>query len=147
VGVLGWAVLGLTVLPRTDLAGAMGAVVLAAFLVRGRAREVYAGVFLFVAFLELYGVSLGTWYWVPEVPGTGIPNGNPPSGIAAGYVFFDIAALAMAPYALAMWDRLTGRWSPGGGPVVADTGPESAVPSADQCAAPATPTGSPPAAP
>jgi hypothetical protein len=146
VGVLGWAVLGLTVLPRMDVAGAIGAVVLAAFLLRGRAREVYAGVFLFVAFLEVYGVSLGTWYWVPEVPGLGVPNGNPPSGIAAGYVFFDIAALAMAPWALRGWERLSGRWAPGRGAIVADPLPDAALPSADQCAAPAT-SGGTPAAP
>ena len=31
----------------------------------------------------------------------GIPDGNPPSGIAGVYVMFDIAALAMAPAVLA----------------------------------------------
>lgn len=92
-----WAVLGLTVLERTDVGGAWGVAVLTFFLLRGRVPHVYAGVFLFVAFLELYGVAMGTWAWQPEIPGTGIPNGNPPSGIASGYVFFDICAIWAAP--------------------------------------------------
>ena len=80
-----------------------------ALLLRGRAPHVYAGVFLFVAFLEIYGTWIGTWFWLPEIPGTGIPNGNPPSGIASGYVFFDIAAIALAPVLLTVLDRLPWR--------------------------------------
>lgn len=103
VAVLGWAALGVTVLPRTDVAGALGALLLAVYLVKGRAPHVYAGVFLVVAWLELYGTAIGTWEWAATVPGTGVPQGNPPSGVAAGYVWFDIVALAVAP-------RLT-RWA------------------------------------
>ena len=36
-------------------------------------------------------------------------NGNPPSGAAAGYVLFDIVALALAPVVLAGCRRLMGR--------------------------------------
>jgi hypothetical protein len=57
-------------------------------------RPVYAGVFFVVAALELYGTALGTWTWEPMVPGLGIPQANPPSGVASGYVLFDVAALA-----------------------------------------------------
>lgn len=108
-GVLAWAVVGLTLLERRDVAGAIGAAVLAVFLVRGRAPATYAGVFFYVAFLELYGTAIGTWYWLPEVPYLGVPNGNPPSGIAGGYVFFDMAALALAPFALWWWDEALAR--------------------------------------
>jgi hypothetical protein len=97
---LGWAILGLTVLPATDVSGAIGATTLAIFLIVGRAPAIYAGVFLAVAFLEIYGTAMGTWTWAAEVPGLGMPQGNPPSGAASGYVFFDIAALALAPYVL-----------------------------------------------
>ncbi|MEW6581637.1 MAG: hypothetical protein AB1416_02620 [Actinomycetota bacterium] len=107
--VLGWALLGLTVLPRLDVAGAMGAVVLAVFLWRGRAPAVYAGVFLAVAFLEIYGTAIGTWRWAEEVPGVGIPDGNPPSGAASGYVLFDICALALAPVLLRAVAAVAGR--------------------------------------
>lgn len=109
VGVLAWGVAGLTVLDRVDVAGAIGAVILALFIARSRSGVVYAGVFAYVAFLEVYGTALGTWYWLPEVPGIGMPNGNPPSGIAGGYVFFDMAALALTPFALAWWAVLTRR--------------------------------------
>jgi hypothetical protein len=94
----GWGLLGLTVLPRPDVAGAIGVPLLLLFLWRGRNRAVYAGVFLVVAALELYGTAIGTWRWAHELPGLGIPDGNPPSGVASGYVWFDVMALLVAPY-------------------------------------------------
>ena len=93
-----WGVLGLIVLPRRDVAGAIGVPLLLLFLWRGRNRAVYAGVFLVVASLELYGTAIGTWRWARELPGLGIPDGNPPSGVASGYVWFDVMALLVAPY-------------------------------------------------
>jgi hypothetical protein len=101
-----WSLAGLTVLPRKDAGGALGAILLAHYLLRGRAPGVYAGVFLVVAGLELYGTALGTWTWAETIPGTGIPNGNPPSGVASGYVWFDVMALALAPRVLALRARL-----------------------------------------
>jgi hypothetical protein len=95
-----WAVLGLTVLPRTDAAGALGVPLLLAFLWRSRARAAYAGVFVVVAALELYGTAIGTWRWAEQLPGLGLPDGNPPSGVASGYVWFDVMALLLAPYLL-----------------------------------------------
>jgi hypothetical protein len=106
--VLVWGVAGVTVLQRLDLAGALGAVLLSLYLVRGRAPAVYAGVFLVVAGLELYGTALGTWTWAEVIPGTGVPQGNPPSGVASGYVCFDIVALALAPRIHATWSRRAG---------------------------------------
>ena len=43
---------------------------------------------------------------IETIPGTGVANGNPPSGVAAGYVFFDIVALALAPAVLAFAQSL-----------------------------------------
>ena len=99
--VLAWGLAGVTVLPRSDVGGALGAGLLAIYLVRGRAPAVYAGVFLVVAWLELYGTAIGTWEWAAVIPGTGVPQGNPPSGVASGYVWFDIVALALGPRLLA----------------------------------------------
>ena len=93
-----WGLLGLTVLPRRDVAGAVGIPLLLVFLWRSRNRTLYAGVFLVVAALELYGTAIGTWRWSPTLPGLGIPDGNPPSGVASGYVWFDVMALLVAPY-------------------------------------------------
>ena len=61
--------------------------------------------FLVVAWLELYGTAIGTWEWAAVIPGTGIPQGNPPSGVASGYVWFDIVALALAPRLLRLAER------------------------------------------
>jgi hypothetical protein len=97
-----WGVLGLTLLPRLDAAGAFGVPLLLAFLWRSRARTAYAGVFLVVAALELYGTAIGTWRWAEKLPGLGIPDGNPPSGVASGYVWFDVMAVLLAPRLLAL---------------------------------------------
>ena len=95
-----WAVAGLTVMPRLDVAGAAGVPLLCAFLWRSRARATYAGVFLVVAALEFYGTAIGTWRWTARLPGLGIPDGNPPSGAASGYVWFDVMAMLLAPLLL-----------------------------------------------
>jgi hypothetical protein len=105
-----WGVLGLTVLPRLDVAGALCLPLLLVFLWRSRARAAYAGVFVVVAALELYGTAIGTWRWAQELPGLGIPDGNPPSGVAAGYVWFDVMALLFAPSLLAAVQRTWPLW-------------------------------------
>jgi hypothetical protein len=99
-GAVTWGLLGLGVLPRLDVAGAFGVPLLCVFLWRSRSRATYAGVFLVVAGIELYGTSIGVWRWARELPGLGIPDGNPPSGVASGYVWFDVMALLLAPYLL-----------------------------------------------
>ena len=71
VGAAAWGIAGLTVLPRLDVAGAIGVPLLLVFLWRSRWRAMYAGVFLVVAALELYGTSIGTWRWADECPGSG----------------------------------------------------------------------------
>ena len=103
-----WGILGLTVLPRRDVAGAFGVPLLLVFLWRSRNRAVYAGVFVVVASLELYGTTIGTWHWARTLPGLGIADGNPPSGVASGYVWFDVMAMLTAPVALAVLRRRSG---------------------------------------
>jgi hypothetical protein len=98
IGAAAWGIAGLTVLPRLDIAGAFGVPLLLVFLWRSRWRTTYAGVFLVVAGLELYGTSIGTWRWASNVPGLGVADGNPPSGVASGYVWFDVMALLVAPW-------------------------------------------------
>ena len=107
-GAIVWGIAGLTVLPRLDVAGAIGVPLLCAFLWRSRMRSAYAGVFLVVAALELYGTSIGTWRWARELPGLGIPDGNPPSGVASGYVWFDVMAMLVAPWIVALLGRRHG---------------------------------------
>ena len=91
-----WGIAGLGLLPRLDVAGAFGVPLLLLALWLGRNRAVYAGVFAVVCALELYGTWLGIWTWHRELPGLGIPDGNPPSGVASGYVCFDVFAVVVA---------------------------------------------------
>jgi hypothetical protein len=98
VASLGWGIAGLTASARPDVAGAIGVALLGLFLWRSRARASYAGVFFVVAALEWYGTAIGVWRWRSSVPGLGIADGNPPSGAASGYVWFDVMALLLAPW-------------------------------------------------
>jgi hypothetical protein len=111
-GSVGWGLAGITVLPRLDVAGAMCVPLLAAFLWRSRFRAAYAGVFVVVAALELYGTSIGVWRWERSLPGLGIAQGNPPSGVASGYVWFDVMALLVAPLLVTSTRTIRARLAP-----------------------------------
>lgn len=100
--VAAWGIAGLLLLGRTDVLGAATGALLIYVLLRGRAATLYAGVFVVVGFLEIYGTSIGAWRWAATTPHTPLPAGNPPSGIAGVYVIFDVAAIALAPRLLAM---------------------------------------------
>ncbi|HSD24011.1 MAG TPA: hypothetical protein VLB79_06750 [Solirubrobacterales bacterium] len=104
--VAGWGIAGLLLLGRTDVVGAITGTALIYVLLRGRAATIYAGVFLVVGFLEMYGTSIGAWHWAATAPDTALPAGNPPSGIAGVYVLFDIAAIALAPRLLDALNRV-----------------------------------------
>lgn len=104
--VAAWGVAGLLLLGRTDALGAITGAALIYVLLRGRPATLYAGVFLMVGFLEIYGTSIGAWHWAATAPDTALPAGNPPSGIAGIYVLFDIAAIALAPRLLSAIDRV-----------------------------------------
>lgn len=93
-----WALWGLTMAPTRDTLGAFWYVCLVLFATKGRRPLVYVGAFVVVSYLEIAGTRLGTWTWSAIDPVLGIITiGNPPSGIAGGYAWFDAAALAAAP--------------------------------------------------
>jgi hypothetical protein len=104
--VAAWGMTGLILLGRTDALGAITGALLICVLLRGRSSTLYAGVFLVVGFLEIYGTSIGAWHWAATTPDTPLPAGNPPSGIAGAYVLFDVAAIALAPRVLAGFGAL-----------------------------------------
>lgn len=115
-----WALWGVTLSPTPDALGAFWYACLALFAWRGRSPLVYVGAFLVVSYLEILGTSLATWEWGTVDPLLGVVTmGNPPSGVAGGYAWFDAAALA----ATAWWQR---RWP----------GPRSAAESAAHSRAP-----------
>lgn len=104
-----WALAGVTVMTRTDVAGALCMTLLAVLLLRSRVPTLYACMFACVALLELYGTAVGTWRWAELGPNFALPAGNPPSGIAAGYCLFDALALRLGPRLLRLWRaRLVG---------------------------------------
>lgn len=99
-----WALWGITLADRPDALGAFWFGCLLLFAWKGRSPLLYAGAFLVVSYLEIVGTSLGTWAWQPyDITGY-ITIGNPPSGIAGGYAFFDVAALYVTPSLLRRWD-------------------------------------------
>ena len=100
-----WAVWGVTLSPQPDVLGAYWFGCLLVFAWKGKSPLLYAGAFLVVSYLEVIGTSLGTWTWQPTDPTGLISIGNPPSGIAGGYAWFDAAALFVAPRLLVWWDR------------------------------------------
>ncbi len=60
-----------------------------------------------MSYLELVGTTLGTWTWAPADPVLGVVSqGNPPSGAAGGYGWFDLYALLLAPWLLGTVQRL-----------------------------------------
>jgi hypothetical protein len=103
----GYSAYGLAIAPRLDVLGAFWFVCLAGFLVWGPSRGLYVGAAVAVTYLELLGTSLGTWTWQPYDPTGLVPIGNPPSGAAGGYGWFDLAALLLAPALLSCCRRIS----------------------------------------
>lgn len=95
-----WAGYGLFVAERPDALGAFWYACLVCFLLWGPSKAVYVGAFLAVSYLEVVGTSLGNWVWQTQDPTGWVSIGNPPSGAAGGYGWFDLAGLLAAPYLL-----------------------------------------------
>ena len=58
---------------------------------------VYLAAFFITTWLELIGTAVGTWRWAPIDPVLHLPQGNPPSGVAAWYCLVDAVAIGGAP--------------------------------------------------
>jgi hypothetical protein len=101
VGGGAYAAWGLWLSPRPDALGAFWYLCLLGFLRWGPSRTLYVGAAVVVTYLELLGTALGTWTWRPHDPTGLVSIGNPPSGAAGGYGWFDLAALLAAPGLLA----------------------------------------------
>jgi hypothetical protein len=100
-----WALHGLFLAERPDGLGAFWLACLVGFLLWGPSRPVYVGAFVVVSYLEVVGTHLGTWVWQTEDPILGVSIGNPPSGAAGGYGWFDLAGLLLAPWLLGLLSR------------------------------------------
>lgn len=93
--------------PRLDVLGAFWAGCLALFLLKGRSPLTFVGAFVLVSWLEIVGTRLGSWTWAAHSPTGWVAQGNPPTGAAGGYGFFDAAALFAAPWLERALARLT----------------------------------------
>lgn len=100
-----YAAWGLLLGPRVDVLGAFWFACLVGFLAWGPSRPLYVGAFVVVTYLEILGTALGTWTWQSHDPTGWVSIGNPPSGAAGGYGWFDLAALLLTPYLLSHWRR------------------------------------------
>jgi hypothetical protein len=101
-----YAAWGLLLSPRRDVLGAFWFLCLLGFLRWGRSASLYAGAFVIVTYLELLGTWLGTWRWQETDPTGLVAIGNPPSGAAGGYGWFDLAATLAAPTLLLVVRRV-----------------------------------------
>lgn len=68
----------------------------------GRARSLYATMFLLALAMELYGTALGNWRWLEVAPWVGLTQSNPPYSAGAFYGALDLLVLS----SLAAWQRL-----------------------------------------
>jgi hypothetical protein len=121
-----YAAWGLVWSPRLDVLGAFWFLCLLGFLRWGRSQMLYVGAFVVVTYLELLGTGLGTWAWQTHDPTGLVAIGNPPSGAAGGYGWFDLAAVLAGPLLLGLARRI--RKQPGEAAVGRGLGKSASLP-------------------
>jgi len=95
----GWSIWGLNAVDvQMDVTGALLFCIFLLCLAYGRNPMVYLGAFFVTSYLEIVGTGTGVWYWVAIDPTAGLPQGNPPSGVAAYYCMVDAVAIGVAPH-------------------------------------------------
>jgi hypothetical protein len=113
----GWVVAGLTVLPlltgRLDVQGAVIWPLLAWCVLRSRKGDMFAFIWIAVATVEIAGTWAGAWAWAASAPWSGLPSGNPPSGIAGGYAIIDGSVALLAPLLVLLVTRVRAVLLPG----------------------------------
>ncbi|MBL79040.1 MAG: hypothetical protein CMH70_03225 [Nitrosomonadaceae bacterium] len=105
-----WTAWGISGIPEQgDAVGAILFCVFLIYLFKGRSPLVYLAAFFITTWLELIGTAAGTWRWVELEPIFGLPQGNPPSGVAAWYCLVDAVAISGAPILL-KWISRSNDW-------------------------------------
>lgn len=100
-----WGVSGLA--EQGDSVGALLYCVFLGYLFKGRSPLVYLAAFFITTWLELIGTAAGTWTWAAIDPVLGLPQGNPPSGVAAWYCLVDAVAMSGAAPVLRVLTNMT----------------------------------------
>jgi len=96
-----WSVYGISGLAKQgDAVGALLYCIFLGYLFKGRSPMVYLAAFFITTWLELIGTAVGTWKWAAIDPVLNLPQGNPPSGVAAWYCLVDAVAIGGAPIIL-----------------------------------------------
>lgn len=106
-----WGISGLG--EQGDWVGALLFVVFLIYLFKGRSPMVYLAAFFITTWLELIGTAVGTWKWAAIDPVLKLPQGNPPSGVAAWYCLVDAVALGGAVPLINASKQLGTRFNPG----------------------------------
>lgn len=92
-----WSIWGISgYAAQGDSVGALLYCVFLGYLFKGRSPMVYLAAFFITTWLELIGTAVGTWTWAAIDPVLGLPQGNPPSGVAAWYCLVDAVAMGGA---------------------------------------------------
>lgn len=92
-----WSIWGISGLAKQgDAVGALLFCVFLGYLFKGRSPMVYLAAFFITTWLELIGTALETWTWATVDPILSLPQGNPPSGVAAWYCLVDAVAMTWA---------------------------------------------------
>lgn len=92
-----WSIWGISGYAKQgDSVGALLFCVFLGYLFKGRSPMVYLAAFFITTWLELIGTAVGTWVWAAIDPVLGLPQGNPPSGVAAWYCLVDAVAMGGA---------------------------------------------------
>lgn len=93
-----WSLWGISTFAKQgDTVGALLFCVFLGYLFKGRSPLVYLAAFFITTWLELIGTAVGTWHWAEIDPVLKLPQGNPPSGVAAWYCLVDAVAISGAP--------------------------------------------------
>ncbi len=89
-----WSVWGISgYAEQGDYVGALLFCVFLIYLFKGRSPMVYLAAFFITTWLEIIGTAVGTWKWAAIDPVLHLPQGNPPSGVAAWYCLVDAVAM------------------------------------------------------
>jgi hypothetical protein len=75
----------------------MGGILFLTFLfclIFGKAKKLYATMFVLSLILEIYGTWLGNWTWSLEVPWLGLTSTNPPASAGAFYCLLDLLVVS-----------------------------------------------------
>ncbi len=102
-----WSIWGISgFAAQGDSVGALLFCVFLAYLFKGRSPMVYLAAFFITTWLELIGTAVGTWKWAAIDPVLNLPQGNPPSGVAAWYCIVDAVAIGGSPFVLSQLQKL-----------------------------------------